>query len=124
LPYIIEALPPDMLLCVTDGKNYLQVAEGEDLKIGITVGSQVLPPKQDPPLFAHGNLFSNLLFLNKYGEGVPLQACQQSVFPREGFLIERAQTFLLELARYEQHCAPVGVLACSGELPPPLPGPR
>jgi Methyl-accepting chemotaxis protein len=42
LPYIIQILPQDMLLCVTDGVRYLQVAEGDDLKVGMTVGSEVL----------------------------------------------------------------------------------
>lgn len=42
LPYIIKALPQDMLLCITDGEKYLQVAEGEELRVGITVGSPVI----------------------------------------------------------------------------------
>jgi len=42
LPYMIQALPQDMLLCVTDGVRYLQVVEGDDLKVGMTVGSEVL----------------------------------------------------------------------------------
>lgn len=42
LPYIMEALPRDMVLCVTDGQKYLQIAEGAELKLGITVGSQIM----------------------------------------------------------------------------------
>lgn len=41
LPYVVEALPDDMGLCVTDGKRYLQVAEGPALKVGITPGSEI-----------------------------------------------------------------------------------
>jgi len=41
LPYIVSALPEDMALYVTDGEKYLQVAEGPELPIGITVGSEV-----------------------------------------------------------------------------------
>lgn len=42
LPYIVKALPPDIALYVTDGNQYLQAAEGPDLQIGITVGSEVI----------------------------------------------------------------------------------
>jgi hypothetical protein len=42
LPYVIRALPQDMLMCVTDGIRYLQVVEGDDLKVGMTVGAEVL----------------------------------------------------------------------------------
>ncbi len=42
LPYVVKALPPDMALYVTDGKKYLQVAEGEELNIGIEVGSEIM----------------------------------------------------------------------------------
>jgi len=40
LPYVINALPSDMSLYVTDGKQYLYAAEGPDLQTGITVGSE------------------------------------------------------------------------------------
>lgn len=42
LPYIVKSLPSDISLFVTDGKQYLQVAEGPELSIGITVGSEVI----------------------------------------------------------------------------------
>ena len=42
LPYVINALPSDMSLYVTDGKQYLYAAEGPDLQTGITVGSEIL----------------------------------------------------------------------------------
>ncbi|WP_337985241.1 methyl-accepting chemotaxis protein [Dehalobacter sp. DCM] len=42
LPYVLEALPDDMSLYVTDGKKYLEVAEGSELKLGITAGSEVM----------------------------------------------------------------------------------
>lgn len=42
LPYIVKALPPDMALYVTDGKKYLQAAEGENLNIGIETDSEIV----------------------------------------------------------------------------------
>lgn len=42
LPYVIKAIPQDMLLCVTDGVQYLQAVEGEELRVGMTIGSKVI----------------------------------------------------------------------------------
>lgn len=42
VPYIVEALPDEMALFVTDGKKYLQVAEGPELQTGIKLGSKIL----------------------------------------------------------------------------------
>ncbi|NLZ38512.1 MAG: chemotaxis protein [Firmicutes bacterium] len=42
LPIVIQALPDDMALFVTDGKKYLQVAEGPELSTGIELGSEIL----------------------------------------------------------------------------------
>ncbi|NLZ93273.1 MAG: chemotaxis protein [Firmicutes bacterium] len=42
LPIVVEALPDDMALFVTDGKKYLQVVEGPELSTGIELGSEIL----------------------------------------------------------------------------------
>lgn len=41
LPYIVKSLPPDMSLCLTDGKQFIQVVDGLELKIGAVVGTEV-----------------------------------------------------------------------------------
>lgn len=42
LPYIVKALPDDISLYVTDGKRYLQVAEGPELQMRVAIGSEVM----------------------------------------------------------------------------------
>lgn len=80
LPYIIKALPSDMLLCVTDGKKYLQVAEGQDLKVGITTGSQVIGKATEKCIKENRKTIFNV----KESDGIPFKGVNVPIHDYDG----------------------------------------
>ncbi len=81
LPYIVKALPPDMGLYVTDGKKYLQVAEGAELKIGISVGNLVLGKASEKCIKENRRIIFNVR------DGVPFKGVNVPIVDENGYPI-------------------------------------
>lgn len=83
LPYMIKALPQDMLLCITNGKEYLQVAEGDDLQVGITIGSQIQGTATEKSMKENRSTIFNV----RESEGIPFKGVNIPIPDKNGYPI-------------------------------------